>query len=339
MHSNRFHRFSLVAIMLTVACSVLLSSCFHRQRQLGVTGPQRSHLEKLLDSMSFTTHHHYGMGYNFVVKSDSMVLIKQMPEEIVSHLQFDTMCVMKHRRVVVADIHIVPNDKNDSVWVELGTEESRFGWIHEHTLLHQTVPDDPISWFISAFSDTHLIVFLIVLLCIGGAYTVRHQLKDKSHIVHFNDIDSFYPTLLALIVALSATLYATIQNFFPSAWQQFYFHPSLNPFAQKHIMALFLTLVWTMFVVALAAVDDVRKQLPAGEAVVYLLGLFAVCAVDYVVFSITTLYYVGYALFAAYAWFALRVFWRRHHAAYFCGNCGAPLQHKGRCPRCGAINE
>lgn len=266
MHSNHFHRFSLVAIMLTVACSVLLSSCFHRQRQLGVTGPQRSHLEKLLDSMSFTTHHHYGMGYNFVVKADSMVLIKQMPEEIVSHLQFDTMCVMKHRRVVVADIHIVPNDKNDSVWVELGTEESRFGWIHEHTLLHQTVPDDPISWFISAFSDTHLIVFLIVLLCIGGAYTVRHQLKYKSHIVHFNDIDSFYPTLLALIVALSATLYATIQNFFPSAWQQFYFHPSLNPFAQKHIMALFLTLVWTMFVVALAAVDDVRKQLPAGEA-------------------------------------------------------------------------
>lgn len=215
MHSNHFHRFSLVAIMLTVACSVLLSSCFHRQRQLGVTGPQRSHLEKLLDSMSFTTHHHYGMGYNFVVKADSMVLIKQMPEEIVSHLQFDTMCVMKHRRVVVADIHIVPNDKNDSVWVELGTEESRFGWIHEHTLLHQTVPDDPISWFISAFSDTHLIVFLIVLLCIGGAYTVRHQLKYKSHIVHFNDIDSFYPTLLALIVALSATLYATIQNFFP----------------------------------------------------------------------------------------------------------------------------
>ena len=43
-----------------------------------------------------------------------------------------------------------------------------------------------------------------------------------------------------------------------------------------------------------------------GEAILYLGGLAAICAVDYVVFSITTLYYLGYPLLIAYYVFALR---------------------------------
>jgi hypothetical protein len=42
-----------------------------------------------------------------------------------------------------------------------------------------------------------------------------------------------------------------------------------------------------------------------GDTILYLGGLHAVCAVCYVVFSITTLYYIGYALLIAYFAFDL----------------------------------
>jgi len=50
----------------------------------------------------------------------------------------------------------------------------------------------------------------------------------------------------------------------------------------------------------------VYHRLPLGEAILYLVGLAAVCAVIYVVFSITTLYYVGYPLLIAYFYFAIK---------------------------------
>jgi hypothetical protein len=113
---------------------------------------------------------------------------------------------------------------------------------------------------------------------------LRRIYRHNAHIVHFNDIDSFYPTLLCLIVASSATLYASIQTFNPELWKHFYFHPTLNPFSVPLALGVFLSSVWAMLIVGLAAVDDVRHQLPFGDAVLYLGGLAAVCAVNYIVF-------------------------------------------------------
>lgn len=48
-------------------------------------------------------------------------------------------------------------------------------------------------------------------------------MRKNAKIVHFRDIDSFYPTLLAIIVACSATFYASIQNFVPDVWRHFLF--------------------------------------------------------------------------------------------------------------------
>ena len=62
------------------------------------------------------------------------------------------------------------------------------------------------------------------------------------------------------------------------------------------------------------------------------------CAVNYIVFSVTTLYYAGYLLLIVYYVFALHSY-IRHRVRYTCGNCGATLHHKGRCPHCGAENE
>ena len=128
--------------------------------------------------------------------------------------------------------------------------------------------------------------------------------------MHLRDIPSFYPTLLALLVASSATFYASIQLFAADTWQHFYYHPTLNPFSTPPLLSVFLSSVWAILIVALATVDDVRHRLPFGDAVLYLFGLCGVCAVNYILFSLSTLYYVGYPLLAAYFYFAIcRVKW------------------------------
>lgn len=97
----------------------------------------------------------------------------------------------------------------------------------------------------------------------------------------------------------------------PETWRHFYFHPTLNPFAVPRVLGFFLASVWAILILAIAAVDEVKHRLALGEAVLYLGGLAAVCAVDYIVFSVLTLYYVGYVLLAVYVVFAVRLFVRR----------------------------
>ena len=235
-------------------------------------------------------------------------MIAQQPEEFLSNLPIDSFAVRKNRLLVVTDIRMVPQDSIDSVWVQLATEDNQFGWTRESRLLPKVVPDDPISEFIMTFSNTHLLIFLVIIIIIAVAYTVRRIFHSNGKLVHFNDIDSPYPTALVLIVSISATFYATIQLFLPEVWRHFYFHPTLNPFAVPPILGFFLATVWAILIVGLACVDEVKHRLPAGDAVLYLGGLVGVCAIDYIIFSVTTLYYIGYLLLVAYIWFAIRAY-------------------------------
>ena len=292
-----------------------------------------------LDSFAFRVKHHYSEGFNFVVNKDTLMLLRQQPEEIVNRLETDSFAVTKGKPLVVADIRILPNDTIDSVWVRVATEDSAFGWAREKQLLNAVDPDTPISQFISLFSNTHLLIFLVIISLIGLSYLMRKIMKRNANIVHFNDINSFYPTLLAIIVATSATFYASIQLFAPETWREFYFHPSLNPFSQPLLLNIFLVLVWAMLIIALATIDDVRRLLQPAEAILYLSGLAAVCAANYIVFSVLTLYYIGYLLLLAYIYYAFRVYLRHSSETYCCGNCGRRLHRKGRCPHCGAVNE
>ena len=328
--------FSIVLLLM----AVLLAGCYsHKPRYSGVHPNRAAFSQRQLDSLSFASTHHYSQGYNFVVRDDSIELIKQQPEEFLSHLPTDSFAIHKHEHVVVADIRKLPNDSVDSIWVQLATADYRFGWVRESKMIKKVVPDDPISQFISTFSDVHLLIFLIVIVVFSLFYLVRKISSQNAHIVHFNDIRSFYPTFLCLLVACSAALYALIQMYAPEVWQHFYYHPTLNPFSQPPIMEVFLISVWLMLIVGLAAVDDARHQLPAGEALLYTAGLAAVCAFDYIVFSLTTLYYIGVPLFFVYLWYALRQYYRYSRYIYICGNCGVLLRRKGRCPHCGMMNE
>lgn len=291
------------------------------------------------DAMSqFYATHHYAQNYNFVVKADSVMLLRQQPEEKLSGMPTDSFAVKRGTHIVVVDIRMLPDGTADSVWVQVASDQADFGWLRESQLLPAAVPDDPISQFISTFSDTHLLVFLIIISVIAVSYLIHSMRSKHVKVVHFNDIDSFYPTLLALTVATAATFYSSIQMFEPDTWRHFYYHPSLNPFAVPPILSVFLASVWAMIIMAIATVDDVWHKLPPSHATLYLCGLGAVCAANYIIFSVTTLYYVGYAILIAYFAFAIRRYASSHFYRYVCGKCGAKMKEKGVCPKCGTLN-
>ena len=327
----------LVFLLMGCCLLMLLTSCYRRP----LTRPHGSVqvTEEQLDSITFARTHHYTMNFNFVVSADSVMLTRQLPEEALSDLPTDSFAVKRNAQLVVADVHVLPLDTVDSVWVQLADVNGMFGWVHESELLQKADPDDPISQFISFFSDEHMLIFMVVFVLIIVAYGLRKLFRMNAHIVHFNDIDTFYPTLLTLVVATAATAYSSVQLFEPDDWQEFYFHPSLNPFSQTPLIACFLCTVWAMLIVAMAAVDDTMRHLPIGEAVLYLLGLVGICALNYIVFSVSTLYYVGYLLLVAYVAFALWRYFTVTKRDFLCGNCGHQIKEKGICPHCGALNE
>ncbi|WP_238405761.1 zinc ribbon domain-containing protein [Segatella copri] len=290
---------------------LMLSSCYHRHNSHQQHAAMVEYSDRQLDSISFSTTHHYTNKYNFLVFKDSLELMRQQPEEYISGLKVDTFAVEKNHLLVVTDIRMVPQDSIDSVWVQLATENNDFGWVRESKLLRRVVPDDPISEFIMTFSNVHLLIFLVVIVVITMAYLVRKVFHSNGKIVHFNDIDSPYPVTLVLLVSISAAFYGWIQSFEPEMWRHFYFHPSLNPFAVPHLLGVFLALVWAVLIVALACVDEVYHRLTFGEGLLYLGGLAGVCALDYIIFSVLSLYYIGYVLLIAYIYFAIKAYRRK----------------------------
>ena len=304
-------RKSTIWQVLLLGILLMLSSCYHRHNSHQQHAAMVEYSDRQLDSISFSTTHHYTNKYNFLVFKDSLELMRQQPEEYISGLKVDTFAVKKNHLLVVTDIRMVPQDSIDSVWVQLATENNDFGWIQESKLLPRVVPDDPISEFIMTFSNVHLLIFLVVIVVITMAYLVRKVFHSNGKIVHFNDIDSPYPVTLVLLVSISAAFYGWIQSFEPEVWRHFYFHPSLNPFAVPHLLGVFLALVWAVLIVALACVDEVYHRLTFGEGLLYLGGLAGVCALDYIIFSVLSLYYIGYVLLIAYIYFAIRAYRRK----------------------------
>ena len=303
-----FRMTSKMVVAVLLGMVFMLSSCYHRHGQRQQPAAFVEYSDRQLDSISFSTTHHYTNKFNFLVFKDSVNLIQQQPEEVLSGLEIDSFSVQKNHLLVVTDIRMVPQDSIDSVWVQLATEDNTFGWSRESNLLPRVVPDDPISEFIMTFSNVHLLIFLVIILIITLLYLVRKIFHSNGKIVHFNDIDSPYPTALVLMVSISATFYATIQTFEPEVWRQFYFHPTLNPFAVPRILGFFLASVWSILIIGLACVDEVHHRLPVGDGLLYVGGLAGVCALDYIIFSVTTLYYIGYVILIAYVYFAIRAY-------------------------------
>ena len=308
---------------------LMFNSCYHQEPE---TSDAWIVTEEQMDSISFYTTHHYTQNYNFFVTADTLRLIVQQPTEFLSEMWVDTIAVVNNDRLVVADIMMLSTDTIDSVWVQVAR------WVREKEMLPNVAPDNPISRFIDAFSDTHLLIMLAFWAVVAAIYTIWALARRNAKIVHFNDIPSFYPTLLALFVAAAAVFYSTIQLVAPDSWRHYYYHPTLNPFAVPLHLGIFIFSVWALLLISLAAIDDIRRHLPFGETILYLFGLMGVCTINYVVFSISTLYYIGYPLLVIYVIIAVRRYIRKNRANYICGSCGQQLTNKGICPHCGANN-
>ncbi len=276
---------------------------------------------------------HYALNFNFRLAADSLRL--PAPAEV----DADSVTLRRGDVLVVADIVHMPSDTLDSVWVKVARDQWTMAWVHERTLLAHAVPDDPISRFIHFFARAHVPCFttlFIMALLVAGC---RWKRSGTVRMVHVEDVGSAYPSLLCVCVSALAMLYAAMQEFAPATWTDFYFHPTFNPVGLAPVLSAFVALLWLTVVLAVAAVEDVRHQLPAGEAFWYLFLLAGLCAGLHLFFSHVPVLAVGLPGLAGYTVFSLVRYWRHARPRYVCGHCGTPLRRRGRCPYCGTLNE
>lgn len=283
----------------------------------------------------------YAVGDNFELSVDSLMLQSSQP---LHNLPVDTLCeqlsVYLGDPLVVAEMLVIPEDSVDSIWVKLARDQFTMGWAHQRDFIASVVPDDPISQFIHLFSIRHLGFFAILFAISLFALLYQVFSKKRPHVFFLRDILSPYPTILLITLAVSALLYAGIQHYVPETWVLYYYHPTLNPFGLPLILSLFLCSVWILLVLAVATIEEVYRQLPIGEATLYLLSLLGCCILCYLLFTLAALSPVAsYILFALFSIVLIIQYNRNSRAQYLCGSCGARLQNLGKCPHCGAENR
>ncbi|MBQ0048782.1 MAG: zinc ribbon domain-containing protein [Bacteroidales bacterium] len=320
----------------------LLASCFYSHKTSLLSRDDAS-----TDSLTQTllSEVNYAPGYNFVVRADTLRLCTEIPARASQFTNVpDTICVYRNNEIVVADIAIVPEDSVDAVWVKVARDQMTQGWQRESDLLPCVSPDDPISMAIDMFSGQHINLTVLLVLFVMAVVVIHRRCKQNSLrttlVTVRNRIpQSPYPIFLSVTMAGSAVFYTSIQIFTPQTWENFYFHPTLNPFAVPPLLGAFLFSLWTMVLFLFASVDDAFRQLSFLRASFFLLFQCTVLAVLYLFFSLTTMIYIGYPLFILFAVLAFSFYSRHLRASFRCGYCGALLRSKGVCPHCGKTNQ
>ncbi len=257
-----------------------------------------------VDSLMFRLSHHYSENFNFVVKADSLTLI---PRE--GDIALDTCKVYDGDVIVVASIKTIPGDSIDSVWVKVAHDQYTMGWVLEEELLKSTVPDDMISEMLDALTGSRGFWMSSVVLAGVVGFLLRRRRNNGLQILRFEEMDGFYPCLFLTIIAVMASLYASIQNFLPEYWQEYYYHPTLNPLQLPLVMACLVVLVWLVIIVYIAVIDEVYHHFYFVPGVTYLLELTGIAMCEYLIVSWTTLFYIGYLLMplmVAFMWYEVK---------------------------------
>ena len=297
-----------------------------------------------VDSVVFRLTHHYGPNFNFELKADSMILVPREGDMIQ-----DTCVVRNKDLLVVAQIkRIEASDSTmeDTFLIKVAHDQTTMGWVKESELLENAVPDDPISQLIDFMTGSRAI-WMSSFLGFGViAFFFRKMRKQKMSIslsdlkvVDLIEMDSFYPPLLLILVACVAALYASVQNFVPEFWQEYYFHPTMNPLLLPPIMAVLVTLVWLTLIVIVAVVIEVYNNFYSFRGIIYLFEIAGVCMLVYLLISWTILIYVGYLLLPILIAYLIYYYFKYIRCTMTCGHCGRKIREKGICKHCGAINE
>ena len=269
-----------------------------------------------MDSLEFRLTHHYSENFNFQVKADSLILI---PRE--GDLITDTCHVYRGDIVAVASIKTIHTDSIDSVWVKVASSQRIMGWIPEGDLLKGAIPDDAISQLLNTLSDSRaiwmsaLIMLGAIAIVLGRKKEMRTwqpaQILNEVRAWHPQDflaeMKSISPPLFLLLVAFMASLYASVQNFVPEFWQEYYFHPTLNPLVLPPLMATLVVMMWLVIITYLAVIDEIYHHFYFLPGITYLAKLTGAAMCTYLIVSWTTLIYVGYFLLAALAYFLVKI--------------------------------
>ncbi|MBQ6966086.1 MAG: hypothetical protein IJP82_10460 [Bacteroidaceae bacterium] len=243
------------------------------------------------DSLMFRLTHHYSENFNFLVKADSLTLIPREGDQLT-----DTCKVYAGDVIAVAAIKAMPGDSIDSIWVKVASNQFNMGWIPEHELLRGTTPDDSISEMLDILSSSRAI-WMSALVAIGIiTFLIRRKQKRGDYTLKFNELESIYPSLFLIQVALMASLYASVQNFVPEFWQEYYYHPTLNPIVLPPLMATLVVLVWLIIITFIAVLDEVYNHFYFMQGLTYVAELIGLAMIIYLVISWTTFFYVGYLL-------------------------------------------
>ena len=300
----------------------LLAACHYRPMYIPESGEEG-------DSARINTRA-YALNSNFQIEADTLWL------HVLPFM--DTVALVQGDEVVVAEFDVHPQDSVDSVWVKVARDQETIGWIQERRLLENIVPVDPISRFIHLFSNAHTLPFFLVLAVFFLWFVYRAVRRKQIKLIWLNDIDSVFPLLLSLLMAIAATTYNSIQHFVPETWERYYYEPTLNPFDVPFILGFFIVCVWLIVLVGVAVLDDLFHQTKAEVAFFYLVGLVSCCIFIYVFFTYLNIY-IAYVCLAAYGAGCIRWFCKSDRYPYVCGACGAKMRAKGICPHCGALNE
>lgn len=302
-------------------------------RTEGETAEDPLEEQRRVDSLAFRLAHHYTLGDNFRVRADSMMLAPLDAE-----VGADTCYVPDDALVAVADLL----DLADSVGgtrVKLVDALGRTGWTTEAEMLRQVVPDTPVSRFIDCLTRWRG-VWMTVLVAMGiVGWTLWRTLRHRLRLVRYDALDSVCPPLLLFFVSLTAVLYAAVQMYVPEFWQEYYFHPTLNPLLLPMPMSLLLWSVWASLLLSIAVVIEVYQHFFFVQGMVYLLSVAGLSMALYLLITLTAPIYIGYVLFVLVTVQAVRIYLRRIRRPLRCGRCGRPLRHTGKCPWCGAENE
>jgi len=294
--------------------------------------------QKQADSLDFRLTHHYGIGFNFLCQRDSLLLLPD-PGDLVG----DTGVARRGDLMVVAQIRRLPAVDSlgeDTFLIKVATDKYSMGWVEESQLLSGSVPDDSLSQLLQFLTlSRHIWMSAFLILGIIAFLVIKHGRTPRTYMRLLLSMDSVYPPLLLALVGLLGCLYASVQHFVPEFWQEYYFHPTLNPLLLPTPMSILVWLVWLIIIVYLAMVIDVYNHFFFFHGVAYLGGITGLAMLVYLIISQTTFFYLGYVLLPALVVALVWLYLRRIRSRYVCGSCGQRIRRLGTCPHCGTWNE
>ncbi len=342
INKNFFKRHCMSAygiMMLLILSLALFVSCDYRMESHDDSWNLGNKVG--IDSLEFQKEHHYWKNDIFYVHTPFQIIRRNnlMIDDVPLA---DSTIIDKDREIAIVDIVIKRDSLSSKVWNKVISSEGEKGWVAENELLTKIIPNNYVSKFIFYFSELSTLVYILIGIIALTLFLIHRYKKRPLRFPHYNDIETFYPTLLCLIISIDATIYGTIQKFAPQTWIEYYFNPTLNPFSTELplILIAFIVGLWLLIISFIAVIEDLIHQFNnVADYLAYLSTLILLCTFLYIIFSLSVQIYIGYFILACYIFFS---FYRHYHSAtphYTCGKCGAFIAKNGVCHECGSVNE